>query len=209
MTVTFSKSLQAHFEQSGADIKAQASILALHLKAEAAPPFAGLLTTGFVGWALFWLGLIFTFPYSARIRAFYLYNDKLRGMFSLWFVPLLLTVFPFLRKRLLRPFRDALLADARLAGFDEAHWYANSTVVTPDGAVVPVGQAIPGIAGNILLIGESGLGKTMYLRLIAKRSRRILAFLNACTCDKGVLEAILRKTKEDKKSPQQAAGYWW
>jgi hypothetical protein len=49
----------------------------------------------------------------------------------------------------------------------------------------------------------------MYLRLIAKRSRRILAFLNARTCDKGVLEAILRKTKEDKKSPQQAAGYWW
>jgi hypothetical protein len=47
-----------------------------------------------VGWALFWVGLIVAFPYSRRVRAVYLFNDKLRGALSLWFVPLILTVVP-------------------------------------------------------------------------------------------------------------------
>jgi DNA replicative helicase MCM subunit Mcm2 (Cdc46/Mcm family) len=174
-----------------------AEVLSRRLQAERAPPVLGFVTTGALGWAVFWLGLILAFPFNARIRSAYLYNEKLRGLLSLWFVPLLLTLLPFLRKLLLLPFRDRLLADARLTDFDPTTWYPNVRVSDRRGTTRAITEALPHIRGNILLIGESGLGKTTFLRLLASQTHRTLVFLNARGCEKvGVPEAIRRKASE-------------
>lgn len=130
------------------------------------------------------------------MRALYLYNDWARAILSLGWIPLLVSLSPQLRARLLGPFKSDLLADAGLKDFKEEYWYSGSRVIDQDGKERFLAEAIRQIAGNMVLIGESGLGKTTFLRLLATRSRGALVFLNATSCDKGVLEAIVRKTKE-------------
>ena len=53
--------------------------------------------------------------------------------------------------------------------------------------------AISDIKGQLVLEGESGLGKTMFLRHLAQHSKRTLAYLPATKCAAGVLEAIQAK----------------
>ena len=176
-------------------LASQANELQRAIDADAAIPWVGLIGYGAAGWALFWLGLIGAFPYSRKVRAVYLFNDKLRGMLSLWFVPLLLTLIPGARRHLLRPFRADLLRDARMEDFDERLWFPDSEAIDRAGVRVRLADALPGIAGVCLLVGESGLGKTLFLRRMAKRSRRPLAFLHARGCADGVPEAVAQATK--------------
>jgi hypothetical protein len=176
-------------------LASQADVLQRAIDADAAPPLAGLISYGVAEWALFWVGLIPAFPYSRQVRAVYLFNDKLRGMLSLWFVPLLLTIVPGARRDLLRPFRADLLRDARTDDFNERNWFPDSEVLDRGGARLRLADALSRIAGVCLLVGESGLGKTLFLQRVAKRSRRPLAFLYARACIDGVLEAIAQATE--------------
>jgi HEAT repeat protein len=185
--------LRSKLAQGG--LISQANELQRAIDADAALPWIGLIGYGAAGWALFWLGLIGAFPYSRKVRAVYLFNDKLRGMLSLWFVPLLLTLIPGARRHLLRPFRADLLRDARMEDFDDRLWFSDTEATDRGGARVRLADALPGIAGVCLLVGESGLGKTLFLRRMAKRSRRPLAFLHARGCAEGVPEAIAQATK--------------
>ena len=131
-------------------------------------------------------------PQGTRV---YLFNEKLRGMLSLWFVPLLLTLIPGARRHLLRPFRADLLRDARMEDFDDRLWFSDTEAIDRGGDRVRLADALPDIAGVCLLVGKSGLGKTLFLRRMAKRSRRPLAFLHARGCAEGVPEAIAQATK--------------
>jgi hypothetical protein len=54
-------------------------------------------------------------------------------------------------------------------------------------------QEIPSIKGQIVLEGDSGLGKSMFLRHLVKSSQTIVVYLPAHKCDKGVIEAIQAK----------------
>lgn len=190
--------LQGRVQQAG--FTGNAKAIERHLTSDGATPAVGLFVTSYLAWAVPCLALIVAFPYSNRVRALYLYDDKARALLSLGWVPILLTIFPFLRSRMLRPFRNDLLADARLADFDETQWFAGCVVADRLGKVLPLAQAIPDIHGNVLLIGESGLGKSMYLRFLAKRSKQILVYLNARSCNEGILKAILSRTKEVQSS---------
>jgi hypothetical protein len=186
--------LQAKLAHTG--LMSQANELERAIDADTAPPLIGLISYGAVGWTLFWIGLIGAFPYSRQVRAVYLFNDKLRGTLSLWFVPLLLTLVPAARRHLLRPFRADLLRDARIESFDEGAWFPDSDVVdVRTGACMRLADALPKLAGVCLLVGESGLGKTFFLRRLAKRSRHALAFLHARACVDGVPEAVAQTTK--------------
>ena len=185
--------LQSKLAKTG--LASQADVLQRAIDADAAPPLAGLISYGVAGWALFWVGLIGAFPYSRQVRAVYLFNDKLRGMLSLWLVPLLLTIVPGARRHLLRPFRADLLRDARTDDFNERNWFPDSEVLDRGGARLRLADALSRIAGVCLLVGESGLGKTLFLQRVAKRSRRPLAFLYARACIDGVLEAIAQATE--------------
>ena len=71
----------------------------------------------------------------------------------------------FSARRLLAPFRDSLLANVGLHGFKESAYYAGSFMTDKaTGEKMPVSEALPELRKQVVLIGESGLGKTMFLR---------------------------------------------
>ncbi len=142
-----------------------------------------------------WVGLVALYPWSwaKPIRAFFFWNKWPRRFFGLFYVGLLLAYVPFLRRLLFLPFRRSLVADADLEHFKERYYFGGSEVRDEHGLVHPLQEAIPTIKGQIILEGASGTGKSMYLKLLAKRSRRIVVFLPASRCDTGVMEAITAK----------------
>jgi hypothetical protein len=113
----------------------------------------------------------------------------LRQIFFL-FNPLL-TRTPFLRRRLLQPFGGALREDA-LSDLVEGTYYTGSEVF--EGAKrAGIVQALPTLKGCVVLEGDSGLGKTMYLRQLVGRSLDPVAYLRALSCGQGVVEAIRKR----------------
>ena len=73
--------------------------------------------------------------------------------------------------------------------------------VTGSGQLQTVRGAIPEIRGQIVLVGDSGLGKTMFLRDLVRVSRRNVVYLPAARCSEGVTEAIHAKLSGLIKSP--------
>jgi HEAT repeat protein len=176
-----------------ASLAAEHDMLDANLSADGGTPIVGKSVLTAASWAVLWTAFLVVFPYSARVRAVYLYNEKARGALSLWFLPLIMTLAPVLRRRMLRPFRDDLLADANLETLKKAEFYPDLRVRDREGTVHPIVAAIPDLRGKLLLIGESGLGKSTFLRVLADRSRRTVAYLNARSCDKGVEAAIVAR----------------
>ena len=60
----------------------------------------------------------------------------------------------------------------------------------------PITQAIPTLQGQVVLAGDSVLGKSMFMRLLANNSKSIFVYLPAQKCDKGVIKAICAKLRE-------------
>ena len=150
-----------------------------------------------------WLVLVFLYPKYPFIQAIFFWNPKVRKWVGLWYVDLALIWIPFLRSRLFAPFKDSLLADAHLDSFDPSAYFPNSHVKQKIGNnnSKPIPEVIPEIKGQLIIEGESGLGKSMFLRDLAKKSQRIVVYLPAKKCDQGVLEGIKNKlhghVKED------------
>jgi hypothetical protein len=151
----------------------------------------------------FWIGLIFCYPRSPQIQAIFFWNPWVRNIAGLGYVTFLLTWIPFLRNRLLAPFRPILLADANLLNQDpHTHYFPNSQVRPRNSSEL---QPLPAFQGQLILEGESGLGKTMYLRQLVQTSqqtsRRNTVYLTAQRCEIGVLEAIQAKLEGNAKDP--------
>lgn len=143
---------------------------------------------------LLWGTLIFIYPRSAQIQAVFFWNKYIRGILGCWYVGALLTLVPPLRQRLFAPFKESLLADAKLDSFDLSTYFADSEVILKDTANrLPISTAIPKVRGQIILEGESGLGKTMLLRRMVSSARHITVYLPAQKCEHGVIEAIQAK----------------
>lgn len=157
------------------------------------------------GWLIqigFWVVLIFIYPNSSQVQAIFFWNPKVRKILGLWYVDLALTWIPFLRYKLFIPFKDSLLSDAHLDTFDAHSYFANSDVKLQDSTdAKSIREAIPEIKGQVILEGESGLGKSMSLRNLVKSSQRVVVYLPAQKCTQGVIEAIKDKlhghVKED------------
>ncbi len=149
------------------------------------------------GWllhALFWLLLIFVYPKSPQVQAIFFWNPWVRRIMGLGYIGFLLTWVPYLRRKLFAPFRESLLADAALDTFNPRGYFVDSEVRNESsGEVKPFPEAIPEVRGQIVLQGESGLGKSMFLRHMALRSNRTVVFLPADKCAGGVIEAIQTK----------------
>ena len=152
--------------------------------------------------ALFWTGLIFLYPKSSQVQAIFFWNPKVRKIIGLWYIDLALTWIPFLRSKLFEPFRESLLSDADLESFNSQAYFTESPVKHKIfGKIKPLNQAIPEIQGQIVLEGESGLGKSFFLRHLVQSSERIVVYIPAKKCDAGVMAAIQAKlhgyVKED------------
>ena len=139
----------------------------------------------------FWVALIFAYPRYRAVQAIFFWNPWVRRIAGIGYVGFLLSWVPFLRRRLFTPFRESLLSDARLREFRDADYFPSSEVVEQrNGDRSPVVEAFSDIDGQIVLEGESGLGKSMFLRHLVQGSHRLTVFLDAKRCDNGVLDAI-------------------
>ncbi|WP_044499936.1 HEAT repeat domain-containing protein [Nostoc sp. PCC 7107] len=144
--------------------------------------------------ALVWLALIFAYPKFPQVQAIFFWNPWVRRILGVGYVGFLLTWIPFFRRKLFEPFKPSLLADAGLDNFHPEAYFPESLVKVP-GAEKPqaINQVLPSITGQIVLEGDSGLGKSMFLRYLVKTSPRIVVYLPARKCDNGVIEAIQAK----------------
>jgi HEAT repeat protein len=148
---------------------------------------------------VFWIGLIFFYPKSPQIQAIFFWNPWVRNIAGLGYVSFLLTWIPFLRDRLLSPFRTSLLADANLLNqAPNTHYFPTSQARPRNSSDL---ESLPRFQGQLILEGESGLGKTMYLRQLVQTSRRNTVYLTAQRCENGVLEAIQDKLEGNAKDP--------
>ena len=152
-----------------------------------------------VAHAVFWLLLIFFYPNSSHIQAFFFWNRPVRKLAGFGYIDIILTWVPPLRRRLFAPFRDALLEDALFSEGEEENYFPGSLVSTPQGQLYPAFEAIPEIRGHIILEGESGIGKTMFLRQLASCYDRLIVFLLARDCKEGVVRAIQKKLEGPAK----------
>ncbi|MFZ4700770.1 MAG: HEAT repeat domain-containing protein, partial [Candidatus Methylumidiphilus sp.] len=156
-----------------------------------------LLTMGklWVLHLLFWGLLIFAYPRYRPVQAIFFWNPWVRKLLGLGYVGFLLTWSPRLRRRLLSPFREVLLADARLSEFDETAYFRDSLVASTGKPTRPLVEELARLRGQVLLEGDSGLGKTSFIRQHLKQSKRLAVYLPAPRCGKGVLTAIQAKLK--------------
>ena len=142
----------------------------------------------------FWLALIFAYPKSPQVQAIFFWNPWVRRILGVGYVGFLLTWVPFLRRKLFEPFQFSLLADSGVDRFNPATYFPQSDVKPLDAKEsVAIATAIPAIKGQIVLEGDSGLGKSMFLRHLVKQSPRTVVFLPARKCEQGVIEAIQTK----------------
>ncbi|MFQ5794145.1 MAG: HEAT repeat domain-containing protein [Candidatus Bipolaricaulia bacterium] len=152
--------------------------------------------------ALFWLLLTFIYPKSSQIQAIFFWNRWVRRITGLGYVGFALTWVPYLRLKLLAPFKESLLSDAALESFDPQAYFEESKVkIKTSECIQPIREVIPKIKGQIVLEGDSGLGKTMFLRHLVKRSKRIVVYLPAEKCSRGVIEAIQAKLHGPARDP--------
>jgi HEAT repeat protein len=144
--------------------------------------------------AAFWLALIFAYPKFPQVQAIFFWNPWVRRILGVGYVGFLLTWFPPFRRKLFEPFKPSLLADAGLDNFHDQSYFPESQVKVPGlGNIQPITAALPSIQGQIILEGDSGLGKSMFLRHLLQNSQRIVVYLPAQKCNKGVIEAIQDK----------------
>ncbi|NEU74518.1 PBS lyase, partial [Hassallia byssoidea VB512170] len=157
----------------------------------------------------FWLALIFAYPKFPQVQAIFFWNPWVRRILGVGYVGFLLAWVPFLRRKLFEPFQPSLLADAGLSNFNSQAYFPQSGVVetrliassssqnftssSEQKQIRLITQEIPSIKGQIVLEGDSGLGKSMFLRYLVKSSQAIVVYLPAHKCDKGVIEAIQAK----------------
>ena len=144
--------------------------------------------------ATFWLALLFAYPKFPQVQTIFFWNPWVRKIIGVGYIGFLLTWIPYLRRQLFEPFKLSLLADAQLNHFDDDAYFPESKVIIPGSEEIKaVTDALPKIQGQIILEGDSGLGKSMFLRHVVANSKRIFVYLPAQKCDKGVIEAIQAK----------------
>ncbi|NES22077.1 MAG: HEAT repeat domain-containing protein [Symploca sp. SIO3E6] len=142
----------------------------------------------------FWLALIFAYPKFPQVQAIFFWNPWVRKILGVGYVGFLLTWIPYLRRKLFEPFKPSLQADAGLDTFQHLAYFPQSQVKVPGSKdIKPITAALPSIQGQIVLEGDSGWGKSMFLRHLVANSQQIIVYLPAQKCNQGVIEAIQAK----------------
>lgn len=134
--------------------------------------------------AAFWLALIFAYPKFPQVQAIFFWNPWVRKILGVGYVGFLLTWVPYLGRKLFEPFKPSLLADAGIDNFTSLAYFPESQVKLPGSEEIkPITEALPSIQGQIVLEGDSGLGKSMFLRHLVTTSPQIVVHLPAQKCD--------------------------
>ena len=143
--------------------------------------------------AVFWVLLVVAYPRSTWVQTYFFWNGRVRRFAGLGYVGFLLAWTPPLRRLLFSPFKQALVADARVAELDRGTYFPDVLVTLPNGKRRWLEKEVKRIEGQIVLSGKAGSGKTVYLRHLMADYGRLVVYLLASRCDKGVLCAIQQK----------------
>jgi HEAT repeat protein len=149
-----------------------------------------------LGHAIFWFTLIVAYPRSRMVQGFFFWNKWPRRMFGLWYVGFLITVVPWLRRRMFAPFKEVLVPANLLGDFDPATYFTDSEVVAKkpgESTRLHLKDVLGEIKGQTVLEGQSGLGKTMLLLHLARKAKSTVVYVRAVECKKGVVAAIQGK----------------
>jgi len=92
----------------------------------------------------------------------------------------------------LQPFAPDLRAPASRDETREEPYFADVKVKDSFGDEHPIVTKLREVRGRVVLQGQSGLGKTVFLRELVKRASRPIVYLEARGCDEGVIAAIGR-----------------
>ena len=151
--------------------------------------------------SVFWAVLMVLYPRYPIVQATFFWNPLIRRFMGLGYVGLLLAWIPILRRRLFSPFSDQLLADARLDELPPENNYYSSIEVKEQrtDTRIDIATLETGLRGITILEGESGLGKTWFLRHLVAKTRRLTVFIDANACHTGVMEAIQAKIEGHAK----------
>lgn len=144
--------------------------------------------------ALFWLTLIFLYPRSPMVQTVFFWDSRVRKIFGFPYVTSALKWIPPLRRILFIPFKEPLQSDANLDLLKHQIYFADLQVKA-DGwkESQPISMIIPQLKGQIVLQGESGSGKSMFLRHLLNQSKQLAVYLPAQKCNEGVIAAIQTK----------------
>ena len=151
---------------------------------------------------LLWTLLIFLYPYSLFIQTVFFWNPKVRTWGGLGYVGFLIAWLPFLRKRMFLPFKENLISEAFPNTWQKEEYFSNTQVYSiKDKRMLSVSEALLPLRGRVILQGESGLGKTMFLRNLVVLSPRLVAYLPANKCIRGIIPAIQQKIQITTTDP--------
>ncbi len=141
-----------------------------------------------------WIILIFFYENSVFIQSFFFWSPKIRKVAGLGYIHYLILWVPQIRNLIFKPFLKALNADAATEDFDEISFYERM-LVKKEGTKKSfnIVEAFINFKGQVLLEGDSGLGKTIFLRNYVKSSKKIMVFMLAEQCSKGVINGIQNK----------------
>ena len=152
--------------------------------------------------AIVWLILFGFYPKSREVQTLF-WHPRIRRFGGLGYVGLLLSWVSFLRHRLFSPFQPLLIADASLDSFDPEDYFPNSEVgLKNSNKLQPLTIAIAKLKSPVILEGESGLGKSMFLRHWAKSCQGLVVYLPASQCSQGVIAAIQAKLPISQTDPE-------
>jgi hypothetical protein len=142
---------------------------------------------------IFWFLLICFYSKITWVQSLFFWNKDIRDWGGLWYVTFLLTYIPFLRRIILAPFKENFLSDANIDNFNEQLYFKDSPIQDEDNKTLVDIMFLESLKGHKVLRGESGLGKTMFLRHVLKKTNRISVFLTADKCKDGVEKAVQDK----------------
>ena len=147
-----------------------------------------------------WLALVFAYPRWPWVRSLFFWNKWVRRFVGLGYVGTLITVVPWLRRRMLAPFRESLVPHGVVEQYNEHTYFADCDVVLgargrPQGSRQQLREVLGSIRGQVVLQGQSGLGKTLLLLRLALAAKQPVVFLRATECSTGVVVAIQKKVQ--------------
>ena len=152
--------------------------------------------------AFTWLILLCLYAKSPEIQTLF-WHPQIRKIAGLGYIGLLLTWIPSLRRLLFSPFQPILIADADLHSFNPQDYFPDSNVCLQNTHnLQPIKTTIAKIQSPIVLQGESGLGKSMFLRHWAKTRKNLVVYLPASKCAQGAIAAIQSKIPISQTDPK-------
>lgn len=191
--------LEPHYKNLS-DAKAKdAAVVKASIEALTFWKYFNLLRNLAIAHLALWSVLFLLYPKSSWIQAHCFWNPWVRKIGGVGYIDVLLTRVPFLSHRLFEPFRDSLLADANLDRFTTLYFPDAEVTLKGTDQPHPIQTVFSQIKGQSILEGESGLGKTSFLRHLVKASKRIVVYLPAQQCEQGVSEAIQAKLPQSFK----------